>query len=225
VNPADRVVFRPRSGVALARSCPGPHKGQGMSDEFWRAALDPSAPLPHGWPVGALGAFLLFCVPIGGGIPAGVLMARAAGVPPPGTAVLYLLSDVVLAFTFEPVLLLLARLGRWVPVLGRMGAAVQALATRTAGAHAGARGPLGLVLVSFGVDPMTGRAAAAAAGHGFVRGWAIAIAGDMLYFVVLMASTLWLQGMFGDERITIAAVLVVMLVLPSLIRRVSRATR
>ena len=26
------------------------------------------------------GAFLLFCVPIGGGIPAGVLMARAANV-------------------------------------------------------------------------------------------------------------------------------------------------
>jgi hypothetical protein len=196
-----------------------------MSDEFWRAVLDPSAPLPHGWPVGALGAFLLFCVPIGGGIPAGVLMARAAGVPPPGTAILYFLSDVVLAFTFEPVLLLLAGIGRWVPVLGRMGAALRALATRAAGAHAGVRGPLGLVLVSFGVDPMTGRAAAAAAGHGFVQGWAIAIAGDMLYFTVLMASTLWLQGMFGDERVTIVAVLAVMLVLPSLIRRVSPGAR
>ncbi len=37
-----------------------------MSDEFWRALLDPSAPLPTGWPAGALGTFLLFCVPIGG---------------------------------------------------------------------------------------------------------------------------------------------------------------
>jgi len=194
-----------------------------MSDEFWRAMLDPSAPLPHGWPVGALGAFFLFCVPIGGGIPAGVLMARAAGVSPPGMAFLYFLSDIVLAFTFEPILVVLSWIGRWVPVLGRMGAALRAFATRAGGTQSGVRGPLGLVLVSFGVDPMTGRAAAAAAGHGFVNGWAIAIAGDMLYFTVLMVSTLWLQGMLGDERLTIFVVLVVMLVLPSLVRRLSRA--
>ena len=196
-----------------------------MSDEFWRSALDPTAPLPHGWPVGALGAFLLFCVPIGGGIPAGVLMARTAGVSPPAMAVLYFLSDVVLAFTFEPILRVLAWIGRWVPFLGRMGGAIRRIATRAGGAEAGVRGPLGLVLVSFGVDPMTGRAAAAAAGHGFVQGWAIAIAGDMFYFVVLMASTLWLQGVLGDERFTIGAVLLMMLVLPPLIRRLTGAGR
>src|SRR5262249_43214470 len=196
-----------------------------MSDEFWRSVFDPSAPLPHGWPVGALGAFLLFCVPIGGGIPAGVLMARNAGVSPPGMAVLYFLSDIVLPSTFAPILLALAWIGRWVPFLGRRGAAVRRLATRAGGAQTGVRGPLGLVLVSFGVDPMTGRAAAAAAGHGFVRGWAIAIAGDMLYFVVLMASTLWLQGILGDERFTVAAVLLVMLVLPSVVRRLTGTAR
>jgi len=190
-----------------------------MSDEFWRAVFDPSAPLPHGWPVGALGAFLLFCVPIGGGIPAGVLMARNAGVSPPVMAVLYFFSDLVLAVTFEPILVALAWLGRWIPPLARMGAAIRALATRAGGSQTGARGPLGLVLVSFGVDPMTGRAAAAAAGHGFVPGWAIAIAGDMLYFLVLMASTLWLEGVLGDQRMTIFVVLLIMLVLPSVVRR------
>jgi hypothetical protein len=190
-----------------------------MSDEFWRAVIDPSAPLPHGWPVGALGAFLLFCVPIGGGIPAGVLMARNAGVSPPVMAMLYFFSDLVLAVTFEPILVALAWLGRWIRPLARMGAAIRALATRAGGAQTGARGPLGLVLVSFGVDPMTGRAAAAAAGHGFVPGWAIAIAGDMLYFLVLMASTLWLEGVLGDQRMTIFVVLLIMLVLPSLVRR------
>ena len=66
-----------------------------MSDEIWRAILDPSAPLPHGWPAGMLGAFLLFCVPIGGGIPAGVLMARAANVSPPVMMALYFVSDLV----------------------------------------------------------------------------------------------------------------------------------
>ena len=89
---------------------------------------------------------------------------------------------------------------------------------RTAGPY-GATRPLGLVMVSFGVDPMTGRAAAAMAGHGFVTGWAIAIAGDMLYFGLLMASTLWLNGILGDERLTVFAILALMLVLPSIIRR------
>jgi len=192
-----------------------------MSDEIWRAILDPSAPLPHGWPAGMLGAFLLFCVPIGGGIPAGVLMARAANVSPPVMMALYFVSDLVLAVTFEPVLRILSWIGRWVPPLARLGRAMRGLAMRSGGAGTGARGPLGLVLVSFGVDPMTGRAAAAAAGHGFVPGWAIAIAGDMLYFLVVMASTLWLQGRLGDERLTIGAVFLVMLVLPPLVRRMT----
>jgi hypothetical protein len=47
----------------------------------------------------------------------------------------------------------------------------------------------------------------------------------MLYFVVLMASTLWLQGILGDERFTIAAVLLVMLVLPAVVRRLTGARR
>ncbi len=190
-----------------------------MSDEFWRAVMDPSAPLPGGWPRGAWGAFLLFLVPVGGGIPAGVLMARDGGVSPPVMAFLYLVSDVVLAFVFEPLLWLMTRVGRLVPPLGRLVARL-AGAVQAAGLRAGgARGPLGLVLVSFGVDPMTGRAAAAAAGHGFVGGWTLAIAGDMLYFALLMVSTLWLNSMVGDERLTIGVMLFVTLILPSLVRR------
>ncbi len=192
-----------------------------MPDGFWHAVLDPSAPLPAGWPMGALGAFMLFCVPIGGGIPAGVLMARTAGVSPPVMAVLYFLSDVVLAVTFEPFLRIARWLGRFLPPLAWLARTMRALATRSGASASGAKGPLGLILVSFGVDPMTGRAAAAAAGHGFVPGWALAIAGDMLYFVVLMASTLWLEGVLGDQRLTVFAVLVLMLVLPSLVRRLS----
>ncbi len=47
----------------------------------------------------------------------------------------------------------------------------------------------------------------------------------MLYAkLVLMASTLWLQGVLGDQRLTICAVLVIMLVLPSIVRRLARRT-
>jgi hypothetical protein len=121
----------------------------------------------------------LFIIPIGGGIPAGVLLARAHGLTFAVTSGLYLFSDVLLALAFEP-----------------------------------------LILVAFGVDPMTGRAAAAAAGHGFVSGWAIAIAGDMLYFWVVMAATLKLSAYLGDPYRAMWIILAAMFLLPVLIRRV-----
>ena len=192
-----------------------------MPADLVHPLLDPSTPRPPG----AWGAFLLFLIPVGGGIPAGVLLARAGGVSPPMMAVLYFLSDVVLAFILEPFIRLLLALGRWVPVLAELGRRVRATLQRAGGAATAARGPLGLVLVSFTVDPITGRTAAAAAGHGFVPGWALAIAGDMLYFALLMVSTLWLRGALGDERVTLGVMLLLMLVLPSLLRRWSRTKR
>mgnify|MGYP003331024229 CR=1 FL=1 len=67
-----------------------------------------------------------------------------------------------------------------------------------------------------GVSPT---AAAHAAGHGFLPGWAIAITGDMFYFAVLMVSTLWLNQLLGDERWTVGGMLIFMMVLPSIVRR------
>lgn len=188
-------------------------------ESFQHALLDPTAPIPTDWPAGTWGVLLLFLVPVGGGIPAGVLLARDRGVAWPLMLSLYLVSDVILAFVFEPVLRALLRVFRMVPALRAAGRRVRAVLERTTASYGTASGPLALVLVSFGVDPMTGRAAASAAGHGFLSGWAIAITGDMLYFTVLMVSTLWLNDVLGDERMTIVAMLVVMIVLPGLVRR------
>ena len=192
-----------------------------MPADAVHALLDPNIQRPPG----AWGAFLLFLIPVGGGIPAGVLLARDGGVSPPMMAVLYFFSDVVLAFAFEPFIRLLLALGRWVPLLARLGRRLGGAFQRAGAGANPARGPLGLVFVSFSVDPITGRTAAAAAGHGFVPGWALAIAGDMLYFTLLMASTLWLSGVLGDERLTIGAMLLLMLFLPSLVRRLKARGR
>jgi hypothetical protein len=191
-----------------------------MSDDFTRALLDPNAPIPVGWPGGAWGVFLLFLVPVGGGIPAGVLLARARGLSILVMMALYFVSDLILACVFEPLLLGLRALGRLIPPLGRFGERFIA-AAQWSGMQAGggAAGPLRLVLVAFSVDPMTGRAAAAAAGHGFVPGWAIAITGDMFYFALLVYSTLGVRRLLGDERLTVGAMLLVMIVVPALVRR------
>jgi len=172
-----------------------------------------------------MGAFLLFLAPIGGGIPVGVLMAQGAGVPPLGTALLYFLSDVVLAILIEPFFALLACLSRRFAILADVGATIQRLTDRAGLRGHGARGPLGVISVAFAVSPTTGRAAAAAAGHGFVPGWALAITGDMGYFALIMASTLWLRQVLGDDKTTIILVLALTWTAPLLLKQLRRGPR
>ena len=168
-----------------------------------------------------LAVLLLFLIPVGGGIPAGVLLARSNGLAWPVTAGLYLVSDVMLAFAFEPVLRGIVALGRKLPMLARISAAVTVAIDRSAVYYGGrGAGPFMLIAIAFGVDPMTGRAAALAAGHGFVAGWAIAIAGDMGYYGVIAFTTLRLNAYFQDPNTTMLIVLGAMIVVPVLVRRV-----
>jgi hypothetical protein len=161
----------------------------------------------------------LFVIPVGGGIPAGVLLARDCGLAWPIAALLYLLSDILLAVTFEPILRLVEFLGGKLPFLARFGAAMKAATARSTAHLAGTgAGPLALVMIAFGVDPMTGRATALAAGHGFITGWAIAIAGDMLYFAVIALTTLNLNAYIKDPNTTMLIVLAAMFLTPLVIR-------
>jgi hypothetical protein len=164
----------------------------------------------------------LFIIPIGGGIPAGVLLARSRAIQWPLTILLYLISDILLACVFEPLMLLFIKLGKHSPLMTKIREAFGKTMQKTT-AHYGSRlGPLALITVAFGVDPMTGRAAAAAAGHGFVVGWILAITGDMIYFSVIMISTLWLNEYVGGETLTTIIILVLMAVVPVIIRRIRR---
>jgi len=173
----------------------------------------------------ALPVLKLFLLPVGGGIPAGVLLAQAKGLPWLVTTALYLVSDIMLAVAFEPILRLFAAVARRIPQLSRLRAAWGRASARSATHFAGtAAGPVSLVGISFGVDPMTGRSAALAAGHGFVAGWAFAIAGDMLYFAVIALSTLRLNAYFKDPNTTVLIVLAAMFVVPMVVRRL-RAPR
>ena len=162
----------------------------------------------------------LFLLPVGGGIPAGVLLAQAKGVAWPVTAALYLVSDIFLALAFEPILRLVAWFGGRVPSLARLIAVLKAATARSAAHFSGTgAGPLALIMVAFGVDPMTGRTTALAAGHGFLAGWAFAIAGDMLYFAVIAVTTLRLNRYFRDPNTTMLIVLGAMFIVPILVRK------
>jgi hypothetical protein len=162
---------------------------------------------------------LLFLMPVGGGIPAGVLLARADGLAWPVTAGLYFVSDVILAVVFEPMLRLLVTYGSKVPRLARLSLTLKAAMARSIALFGGTgAGPLMLISIAFGVDPMTGRAAALAAGHGFLLGWVFAIAGDMLYYAVIALATLRLNAYIRNPNVTVGIVLGLMLILPMLVR-------
>jgi hypothetical protein len=194
-------------------------------NELTRAMWDPTAPVPSFWPTGWMGVFLIFVSQIGAGIPLGVIKARDAGLSPFFTALLYVASDIVLAVTMEPILALLRWVGKRVEFVGRIGNRLARFSGAAGLQQGGVRGPLGLILFSFSVSPSAGRAASVAAGYGFISGWTLAIIGDMGYFVLVMASTLWISDIFGDDRLAIGAVLIGTWVLPMVIRRMRRKPR
>lgn len=135
---------------------------------------------------------------------------------------LYFISDLLLAIVFEPILLTLMRLATRFEFLGRLRVVLRKSFEKSVSNFGHITGPFGLILVAFGVDPMTGRAAALAAGHGFITGWMIAIAGDMMYFTVLMVSTLWLKSAIGDSTVVLFMIFLLMLGMPPLIRKIRK---
>jgi hypothetical protein len=135
------------------------------------------------------------------------------------TAGLYFVSDVILAIAFEPVLRLFVAWGGKVSFLARLSAPMKAAMARNLAHFSGTgAGPFALVMIAFGADPMTGRATAFAAGHGFVTGWTFAISGDMLYYAVIALTTLRLNSYFRDPNTTMLVVLGAMIVVPILAR-------
>lgn len=171
--------------------------------------------LSNAWEV-----LVLFLIPIGGGIPAGVVLAHQKGFVWPVMAVLYFISDVILALVFEPLMIHFLKASRRSPALARVREALVQSTSKSVGRMGISPGPFTLIMITFGTDPMTGRSVAKAAGHGFLTGWTLTIIGDMLFFFVLMASTLWLNNVLGDGTWTAILITVAMLAIPALVRKI-----
>lgn len=167
----------------------------------------------------------LFIIPVGGGIPAGVILAKNKGMQWPLMMALYFVSDVMLAMVFEPLMLSIIRLFKGSPRMHRFIEAYKQSTRKSVARYGVNPGPFTLILISFGMDPMTGRTAAHAAGHGFITGWMIAITGDMIFFTVLMVSTLWLNNILGDGTWTAIIIMIAMFAVPYIIRRLREEWR
>ena len=174
---------------------------------------------------GAWDVFLLFVIPLGGGVPSGIVLAKNRGLHWLVMLFLYLISDVVLAIVFEPLLVLFLRMSENSPRLLKMREALAKSTKMTIGRLGVSPGPFSLVAIAFGTDPMTGRSVAKVAGHGFLSGWTFAIVGDMLFFTVLMVSTLWLDNVLGNGTWAAIIITVAMMALPPFIRLIRERWR
>ena len=163
---------------------------------------------------------ILFLIPIGGGIPAGVLLAKTRGIDWQFTTALYFISDVILACVFEPAMLMVIKGGKKSEKFEKVIEALKASSSKMVMQYGVNPGPFTLILLSFGIDPMTGRVVAYAAGHKFLAGWSLAIAGDMVTFAILMASTLWLSSILGDGTWTVIIITGIMFIAPAIVRKI-----
>lgn len=178
--------------------------------------------------------FALFWSPIGPGIPAGVLLARHVPLHPAVTFLLYTASDVLGAAVSHPLFSLLRRAARHVPALRWLGERMlrfAMLGTRISRPQAVVPGAamapalFRVATVGFGVDVYTAGMLVNGLGVPRILGWASAIAGDLVWFALLLGTSLAVAAVADDDRIIGGVVLVAMLVIPPIARRIFPALR
>ena len=192
---------------------------EGASRLMQAAAQMPGGPL--------MLVFLLFWAPVGPGIPAGVLLAHHLRVPPPITFGLYALSDTLAALLLHPIYTWLRTHGRRNPTIRRVGQRMLAFAmwgVRRPTAEEVRDGKLAPALfriatVGFGVDIYTAGALASGLPIPRIPGWAAALAGDLLWFAVLLASSIVAAQFTDDDRWVSVVVIAVALLAQPVARR------
>ena len=169
----------------------------------------------------------LFFAPVGPGIPAGVLLARHVPLAPAVTLGLYALSDVTAAFVCHPIFGLLRRHGRRVRPIRWLGRRMMAIAMVGVPKERERLGPalFRVGTVGFGVDVYTAGMLATALGLPRVPGWLAAIAGDLVWFALLLATSMATASIVDDDRVILLVMVVAMIAIPRLARRFIPALR
>lgn len=169
----------------------------------------------------------LFFAPVGPGIPAGVLLARHVPLNPGLTFGLYALSDVLAAILCHPLFILLRRHGRNVKPLRWLGRRLQSLAMLGVRGGPGTVGPAlsRIATVGFGVDVYTAGMLATGLPVSRLLGWTSAITGDLIWFALLLGTSLLAARIVDDDRFIALVIVVAMVVIPRVARRFVPALR
>jgi hypothetical protein len=172
--------------------------------------------------------FALFFAPVGPGVPAGVLLARHVPLNPAFTFGLYALSDLLAAIVCHPGFVLFRRHGRKLAPIRSVGRRVQSLAMLGVPAAApGAATPAlsRIATVGFGVDVYTAGMLATGLPVSPLLGWASAIAGDLVWFALLLGTSVAAASVADDDRVVAVVIVIAMIAIPRLARRFVPALR
>ena len=186
------------------------------------------------FPGGAVAlVFALFWAPVGPGVPAGVLLARQAGINPAATFALYALSDLLGACICHPLYSALRRAAGQVPLLRALGRRLVGLALigtrppRLEELQSSNRRALPVLIrigsVGFGADIYSAGLLIAGLPVRRVPAWAAAIVGDLVWFAILLATSIVTAQVTDQSWVQLVVMVVVMLLAPRLARRLTPA--
>jgi hypothetical protein len=194
--------------------------------------LDTAAVFPGG---ALMLVFALFWAPVGPGIPAGVLLARHAGINPIVTLGLYATSDVLGACVCHPWFTFLKKVASRVPILRALGGKLMKLALigarppRIDDLQDGVKGMWPALFrigtIGFGLDVYHAGMVVAGLPVPRVAGWLAAIAGDLVWFAILLITSMVTATVTEDDRVIAVVMLVVMILVPQIAKRYIPALR
>ena len=167
------------------------------------------------------------------GIPAGLLLARHAGINPAITIGLYALSDVMGAMVTHPTYALAKRYGSRSKILSKIGRIylkVAMFGVRMPRVEDVQNGPMlpalfRIGVIAFGFDIYHGGMVIAGLPVPRLLGWFAALVGDMLWFGVLMATNSAAAAVIQDDRTVAVVTIVAMLVIPKVAEWIFPALR
>ena len=157
-----------------------------------------------------------------------MLLARHVPLNPALTFALYALSDVMAAIVCHPIFVVLRRHGgrvkpiRW---LGRHVLSLAMMGVRTPKEPDLAPKLFRIGTVGFGIDVYTAGMLVTGLRVPRIPGWASAIAGDLVWFALLLATSFLAASIADDDRFVAVAMIVAMIVIPRVAQRVFPALR
>lgn len=167
------------------------------------------------------------------GIPAGLLLARHAGINPAVTFGLYAVSDVMGAMVTHPMYALARRFGsrsRILSKIGRVYLRIAMFGVRMPRVEDVRNGPMlpalfRIGVIAFGFDIYHGGMVVAGLPVPRLLGWTAALIGDLIWFATLMVTNSAAAAVIEDDRAVAFVTIAAMIVIPKVAERVFPALR
>lgn len=200
--------------------------------------LDPALLLDAAakFPGGAIPlVFALFWAPFGPGIMVGVELARHTSMSPLLVFGLYALSDMLASIVCAPLYMVAERygtrvpalrtIGRWLVKLSMFGARVPR--AEEVRAHGSALAPAlwRIGTIGFGMNVYAGGMVVTGLPIPQALGWASAIVGDLIWFAILLGTSIATSAVVNDDKVVGLVMMAVMIVLPYAGKRLFPAMR